>query len=151
MRCLPVHTWVTKIFCGAGIASGIITTLSSTEKQGALEAEQLWQSRAGLFMAALCCALPGQPQHPKAPRKHLNLPGKHRKSNPSLRWWSEVFKIVVEAGCYICLLYFILSDKCRSLGYLHSTSGRMKAIYGKLSSPMSLSFQEVETQQNISL
>lgn len=47
--------------------------VSSREKEAALETEQPWHSRAGMVVAAVSCALPGQAQQPKAPREHLKL------------------------------------------------------------------------------
>lgn len=136
-RCLPVSTWVTKIFCGAGdmgIASGIIITWSIREKVRVT----LWltfsgKAREGCYSSqALYFALP-TPTSKSPEWAPQCLPEKPWKINP-LRWCSGVFKMVLEARCHICLLYFMLSGKCRSPGYFLSRSRRAKAFNRKQSS-----------------
>lgn len=90
----------------------------------------------------MSCALPGQPWHPEAPGEHLKFNTERGTTQEvfrtTLKTSQEVFRTVVEAGCHVCPLCFISSDKCRSLGYLHSRGRRVKAVYRKLSSPMPL-------------
>lgn len=117
-----------------GIASGVIITWSIREKVRVT----LWLTFSGkagegcYSSQALYFALP-TPTSKSPEWAPQRLPEKPWKINP-LRWCSGVFKTVLEAGCHIWLLYFMLSGKCRSPGYFLSRSGRAKAFNGKQTS-----------------